>query len=242
MRVALISDIHGNEIALRAVLRSIERHGVDQIVCLGDVATLGVAPGEVVDTLERLGCRCIMGNHDEYLFDEDLTRAYTRSNLILEAIDWCRHQLPREQVEFARHFETGFELPLGNDHRLKVFHGSPSSNVVDLLADTPGDVFDSQLGPLRATIMAGGHTHLQMVRQHQGVLVVNPGSVGAPFKEFPNGGPPRIMSHAEYATIDGDGAEVSVTLHRVDLDRHELARAALASSNPMSRELAGPYL
>ncbi len=81
-----------------------------------------------------------------------------------------------------------------------------------------------------------------MVRQHQGILIVNPGSVGAPFKEFPNGSPPRIMSHAEYATIDGAGDEVRVTLHRVDLDRHELARMARDSTNPMSPELAAPYL
>ena len=63
-RIALISDLHGNAIALREVLRSIDEHGVDEIVCLGDVATLGVAPSEVIDTLQRLGCRCIMGNHD----------------------------------------------------------------------------------------------------------------------------------------------------------------------------------
>ena len=57
-RIALISDIHGNGIALREVLRSIEKQGVDDIVCLGDVATLGVVPGEIIDTLQRLGCPC----------------------------------------------------------------------------------------------------------------------------------------------------------------------------------------
>ena len=64
-RTALISDLHANAIALREVLRSIEALGVDEIACLGDVATIGIAPGEVIDTLQALGCRCIMGNHDD---------------------------------------------------------------------------------------------------------------------------------------------------------------------------------
>ena len=72
---ALISDLHGNAIALRGVLRSIRARGADRIVCLGDVATLGVAPAEVVDVLREIGCPCIMGNHDEYLLDPELTNS-----------------------------------------------------------------------------------------------------------------------------------------------------------------------
>jgi predicted phosphodiesterase len=90
--------------------------------------------------------------------------------------------------------------------------------------------------------MAGGHTHIQMLRQHRGSLVVNPGSVGAPFEVFVNGHSPQILSHAEYASIDLRGDDVSVTLHRVALDRQELAKAALESPNPMSAALAAPYL
>jgi len=123
-----------------------------------------------------------------------------------------------------------------------LYHGSPDSNMVDLLAETPPDTFDEQLGAERATVMAGGHTHIQMLRQHRGTLVVNPGSVGAPFREFVNGNSPDILSHAEYATVDLRGKELNVTLHHVDLDRHELAKAALETSNPMSATLAAPYL
>jgi putative phosphoesterase len=242
LRIALISDIHGNALALHEVLRAIERRGADQIVCLGDVATLGVAPGEVIDTLQRLGCRCIMGNHDDYVLDPTLVDSHIGSPIMLEAIDWCRQQLSRDQIEFVRKFEEGIELPLVGTHRLKLYHGSPSSNTVDLLADTPPDVFDEQLGPERATVMAGGHTHVQMLRQHRGTLVVNPGSVGAPFREIPNGGPPRILDHAEYAAVEVDGGDVSIALHRVALDRRALAKAALESANPMRAELAATYL
>ncbi len=240
-RIALISDIHGNDIALREVLRSIEARGVDETVCLGDVATLGAAPGEVVDTLERLGCRCIMGNHDDYLFDPKLVVAHNEVPIIVESIDWCRSQLSPAQLAFVSRFEDGIELPLGLHHRLKLYHGSPGSNTVDLLADTPADVFDELLGPERASVMAGGHTHIQMLRQHHGALVVNPGSVGAPFEFFPDGGPPTILAHAEYATVEARGDEVDVTLHRVGLDASELAKAAIRSEIPMRRELAAAY-
>jgi predicted phosphodiesterase len=240
-RIALISDIHGNAIALREVLRSIEARGADQIVCLGDVATLGVSPGEVVDALQRLGCRCIMGNHDDYLLDPALVDSHSSPPMILEAIEWCRQQLSSEQIAFVRGFERGIELPLAAGQRLRLFHGSPSSNLVDLLADTPAETFDEQLGPDRALVMAGGHTHLQMLRQHRGVLVVNPGSVGAPFRELPTDGRPTILPHAEYASVEVEGAGVAVTLHRVALDRRALARAALESANPMRSELAAAY-
>jgi putative phosphoesterase len=241
-RIALISDIHGNLIALREVLRSIEARGADEVVFLGDIATLGVEPGEVIDTVQRLGCRCVRGNHDDYLLDAGLSDSHNEGPMLGEAIDWCRDQLPREHVEFIRGFEDGFELPLGEIHRLKLFHGSPSSNTVDLLAETSPDLFDAQLGPDRTTVMAGGHTHIQMLRQHRGSWVVNPGSVGAAFREFANGGAPVILHHAEYATVEAVGAEVSVALHRVGLDRHALAKAALQSANPMSEALAAPYL
>ena len=241
-RIALISDIHGNEIALREVLRAIERHGADEVVCLGDVATLGAAPCEVVDRVRDLGCRCIMGNHDDFLLDERLVRSYTDMPMIVQAIDWCREQLSPEQIEFVRGFEAGFEIELDARQRLMLFHGSPSSNIVDLLADTKADDFDSQLGPERATVMAGGHTHIQMLRQHMGTLVVNPGSVGAPFQEFTNGAPPVILAHAEYATVEAEDGELRVILHRVPLDRDELAKAALASANPMRDALASAYL
>lgn len=242
VRIALISDLHANEIALREVLRSIERQGADEVVCLGDVATLGIAPAEVIDILRRLGCRCIKGNHDDYLLDAELVDPHLESQMIVEAIDWCRDQISPDQLEFLRGFEDWIELALGRDVSALLYHGSPTSNTVDLLSETPAELFDEQLGPRRATVMAGGHTHVQMVRPHRGSLVVNPGSVGAPFREFPNGGRPTILGHAEYATIEVRDGDVGVTLHRVALDRHELARAALASPIPMRSALASHYL
>jgi hypothetical protein len=162
--------------------------------------------------------------------------------MIREAIDWCREVLPEEHKAFLRGFEPGFVLPLGRREELMLYHGSPASNAVDLLSDTPADELELQLGHRRAAVMAGGHTHVQMIRQHRGHWLVNPGSVGAPFLEFVNHGPPRIPARAEYATVQSRGEHVSVALHRVGLDRHALAKAALESANPMREALAAHYL
>ena len=89
---------------------------------------------------------------------------------------------------------------------------------------------------------AGGHTHLQMLRQHRGALVVNPGSVGMPFVEAPVAGPPRIMAHAEYAIVDGgDGGAVAVELKRVPLDRAALRAQAAACDFPLRDWLVAQY-
>ena len=69
MRIALISDIHGNRIALEAVLADIRREGIDSIVCLGDVAAHGPEPKETVDLLRTLDCPVVMGNADAGVFD-----------------------------------------------------------------------------------------------------------------------------------------------------------------------------
>jgi putative phosphoesterase len=240
-RVALISDIHGNEIALQSVLQSIAELGVDQIVCLGDVATLGVAPREVLDMLKLAGCPCIAGNHDDYVLGGALDDGHAATDVLRDAILWCRDALSEPQIEFVRSFEVGLELSLGQHHTLQLFHGSPSSNLVNLLPETPATELDELLGKSRSTVMAGGHTHIQMLRQHQGTLVVNPGSVGAPFREHTVSGPPQILPHAEYAIVEARGADINVTLHRIALDRRKLVSAAAASQNPLASSLLQAY-
>lgn len=240
-RIALISDIHGNEIALQSVIDSIRTSGADQVVCLGDVATLGVAPGAVLDMLRQQGCPCIAGNHDDYVLGAPLDDGHSSTPVLRDAILWCRDELSSGQIEFVRGFEDGLVMPLGRQHSLRLFHGSPSSNLVNLLPDTSVSELDSLLGEARATVMAGGHTHIQMLRQHHGMLLVNPGSVGAPFREYPESGPPVILPHAEYAIVEARGADITVMMHRVALDRAALARAAAASKNPLASELALAY-
>ncbi len=224
MRIALVSDIHGNRLALEAVLADARARGVDRFVCLGDVATLGPEPRAVLQLIRELGCPCIMGNHDEFLIDRALVERYTKVPVITQAIDWCRDQLRADDLNFVRSFAQQHEIALDAQRSLLLFHGSPLSHMTDVLSTTPAHELEAMLGERRAAVMAGGHTHIQMLRQHRGVWLVNPGSVGMPFREHVSGARPEIMAHAEYAIVSCDH-EISVELRRVELDRRVLQEA-----------------
>jgi putative phosphoesterase len=240
MRIALISDLHGNMVALRAVLEHIARSRADQIVCLGDVATLGPAPQQIIETLADLGCACILGNHDAFLLDPELIHRYTNSPVIVAAVDACRAALGPADLDFLRTFRPALDLEV-DGATLSLFHGSPRSHMEDLLSTTSADALDRALGEHRATVMAGGHTHIQMVRQHHGTLLVNPGSLGAPFERYVSGGSPKILAHAEYATVEAGGGSVDVTLHRVPLDRKKLIAEVERWDNPLQKYLLTQY-
>ena len=93
----------------------------------------------------------------------------------------------------------------------------------------------------RAAVFAGGHTHVQMLRQHRGAWIVNTGSVGAPFLEVANGGTPTILRHAEYATVEASEGRVEVGLHRVDIDLAALRKSAQSCPEPLRSILLGHY-
>ena len=241
MRLALISDIHGNAVALRSVLSDIARAGVDEVVCLGDVATLGPSPAEVLEVLKGLGCACVLGNHDEFLLDPDLVHRYTQTPIVLESVEWCRSRLTDADLDFLATFPRTLELPLEDGSTISLFHGSPRSHMEVLLATTLPEALDELLGERRTPVMAGGHTHVQMLRQHRGTLLVNPGSVGLPFREFVDGGEPTLLPHAEYAVIESASGGISVDLRRVPVERAEAERAVEVSRHPMREMLRLQY-
>ena len=241
MRIALISDIHSNRIALQAVLADIRRTGVDQIVCLGDVADLGPEPNAVVEVLAGLCCPCIMGNHDEFLLNPALVCAYDESPRIVASVEWSLSRLSSSELEFIGRFENDREIDLGRNARLYLFHGSPRSNTEDVLATTLPEVLDEMLAGASATVMAGGHTHIQMLRQHHGCLLVNPGSVGLAFKDYVSGGGPTILPHAEYAIVEAANDRIEVGLRRITLDKSKLRRSHTQSEHPLREFLVQQY-
>jgi predicted phosphodiesterase len=235
MRVALISDLHGNEVALEAALADIARHGVDRTVCLGDTATLGPRPREVLARLRELKYPCILGNHDAFMLTPELVHAYTEAPVVMRAAEWCRDRLSGADLAFIRSFVPTLELDLGGGNTLLLFHGTPRSHTENLLCTTSAGELDFMLDGRSATIMAGGHTHVQMLRQHRGTLIVNPGSVGLAFEQFVDGTTPKLLPHAEWACVEAHAGGVSVSLHRVALDRAAVRAAAAASDNPIAQ-------
>lgn len=236
MRLALVSDLHGNELALDAVLADAKRAGFDELVCLGDVATLGPRPGEVLARLRDLGCRCVMGNHDEFMLDPPLVRTYTDPGVVVESVDATREALSREDVAFIRTFERTIDL--GD---VFLFHATPRSNMEELLATTPSETVDEMLQGHRALVLAGGHTHLQMVRRHRGMALVNVGSLGGPFHDHPGKAMPVILPHAEYGIVEVERGRASVELRRVELEAKTLAQQVDGWDNPLAPSLRAMY-
>ena len=76
MKLAIISDIHGNYHALEAVLKDISDQGADKIICLGDLATIGPQPREVIRKIQEAGINSIMGNHDLALLEPGKATEY----------------------------------------------------------------------------------------------------------------------------------------------------------------------
>lgn len=241
MRIALISDLHANIVSLDSVLRDIEQAGVDRIICLGDVATLGPEPSAILARLRDLNCECILGNHDEFLLAPELIRTYSEAPVIIDSVAWCRQRLSSDDLAFVRGFRRTHELGLEGGGTLLLFHGSVRSNMENLLATTPPEEVDEHLDGRRATVLAGGHTHLQMLRQHRGMLLVNPGSVGLPFREYAMGGPPVLLPDAEYAIVASSPAGVTVELRRVRVDVRRLCSAVASSDLPLAPTLRAQY-
>lgn len=239
-RIALVSDIHANLHALESVLEDIRVVGADAIACLGDVATLGPSPLEVIDLLRAHAQWFILGNHDEYFLDAELVDHHNEAAPLASAIAWGRECLRHSDKTWIASYERRVELDLGA-MRLLLFHGTPESNTVDLHAETPAERLSECLDGYGAEIMAGGHTHLQMLRKHSGRLIVNPGSVGLPFAHRPMGAPPVISPHAEYAIIEVRGRSASVMMRRVELDARRLRAQAARWDQPLARELERHY-
>lgn len=216
MRIALISDLHGNEAALDRVLEHASSEGVQKIICLGDVATLGPSPLKVIQRLAREEIPCVMGNHDAFLLDPALIHTYSESPVVIEAVDWCRRILPQTALDSVRGYESQIHFPLGDGRAALFYHGSPSSFVEDILPDVPQSRLEALLGPAEAEVFAGGHTHLQMARRYRSAMVINPGSVGCPFEQYAQGGPPKLRHHADYAIVDWSAEECSVELKSVE--------------------------
>ena len=237
-RIALVSDVHGNLHALERVLEDARAASVDGVACLGDVCTLGPYPVEVLSLLRERASWFIQGNHDEYMSKPELLAAHSTAPVVTSAVAWCRSELDPSSHAFLQTFTTGETIELGAGVRLALYHGSPGDNTQDVLAETPPAELDELLRGHGADVLAGGHTHVQMLRQHRGKLVVNPGSVGLPFRECVTAGAPTVLPHAEYAIIEARQGNVSVGLRRVEL---ELVAQSEKWSEPMGRYLTQQY-
>jgi putative phosphoesterase len=230
MRLALISDIHGNVPALERVLEELDREELDQIVCLGDVA-VGPQPVAALERLQALGCPTVMGNWDACLLGAEPQLHGEIPEMLAEVCTWSAAQLAPAQQEYVRTFKDTYEVRLDENVTLLAFHGSPRSFDDYIYATTSDDEVEAMLGGHDADVFAGGHTHFQMFRRVGECIVVNAGSVGQPFRRL-QAGLMRLSPWAEYCIVTCSRGELGVELRRAPLDVEALAEMVRTSGMP----------
>lgn len=231
--VAVISDIHGNVLALEAVVADISRRGVDVVINLGDHVSGPLWPKKTVRFLMQQEWIQISGNHDRQLVQQDPdslgpSDRYAFESLDAKEKDWLRALHPTGRL---------------NDETL-LFHGTPSDDSSYLLETiehgrtrlaSPNEVLH-RLGNARSPVMLCGHTHVQrLVEPGIGTMIVNPGSVGLPAYRDDSPVPHVVESgspHARYALLENQDARWTVEFIAVSYDSQKAAAQALRNDRP----------
>lgn len=245
MRVAIISDMHGNDLAFETVEADIQNQSIDRIVCLGDAVQGGPQPAEVVQRLRRLNCPVVMGNADAWLISGEETGDEAipaeRLKKMGEVRDWSLSHLTEEDRTFISNFQPTVTLQLKDGIDLLCFHGSPTSFDDVILPVAPEEEFQKFLGPYAGHILTGGHTHAQQIRRIGKHFFFNPGSVGFAYSHHQPDDDFHADPWAEYAILSIANGQVSLEFRRVPFNPDEMIRIYRESGRPFAEEAISQY-
>ena len=230
MRIALVSDIHGNLPALEAVAADIRRRGVDQVLCLGDNLSGPLLPRETAQWLMASGWPVLAGNHERQILEwrpdaGGASDGYALSTLGAAELDWLRTLQPMWQ--WAPDIYLCHGTPRRDDEH---FLETPRHGVLGLASAAE---ITERLGGQRSALVACGHSHLpRCLRAAGGQLLVNPGSVG--LQAYVDDEPERYVVErgtpdASYAVVEQVAGTWRGSQHAVPYDHG--AMAALAGRN-----------
>ncbi len=226
MRIAVLSDIHGNLLGLDACLADLESQGgADGVAIAGDLCLDGPKPKKVLQRLEEIGAACIRGNTDRYLSDDTSVEKFEPSELA--QIAWTRREVGERWLSWLK--ELPFALRIGeDDNQLLIVHANPKSDDEHIWPDADEALLQRLIGEERATAIAFGHLHLPYVRLWRGTLLANVASAG-----LPKDGDPR----AGYAIFTERGSGWEVKHRRVPFDTKRVATQLADCGIPESAEL-----
>ncbi|WP_077624609.1 metallophosphoesterase family protein [Sediminibacillus massiliensis] len=211
MRIAFLSDIHGNADALEAVLEDINKKQADKIYVLGDIAYRGPEPKRSIAQIQSLNTTVIKGNADEWV-----VRGVQRGEVPDQALAlmqkeqaWTVSQLEEKDIDYlsglpdqATFTESGVTFHL--------FHATPDSLFDVVLPDADEEkIATTFMQKETADVYLYGHIHKAYIRYLNGRTVINTGSVGLPFDG---------TSKASYAMVDVENGSISTSIERVKYD------------------------
>lgn len=201
--IGIISDVHGNHVALAAVLERLDAMGASKIICLGDVAGYYSQINECCDALRARNIFTLMGNHDLYLASG--TRC-PRSNSANRCLDYQRSVISATNLAWLAGLPEAATV-----HGIRVVHGGWNDPIDEYMKPTAE--YFSHLG---GNHFASGHTHVPCVHASQGKTYCNPGSVGQPRDGNPL---------ASFATWDGAAFSLCRVAYEIGLVQAHMAAA-----------------
>jgi putative phosphoesterase len=236
MRVAIVSDTHGNLRAFQAVLADLRQVAPDLVVHGGDLAYGGAHPAEIIDQIRSLGWPGVRGNTDEMLWaPESLAKFAATAPKLAPLLAILQEMIPPTLASIGEERLRWLEgLPfLYSQEGFSLVHAGPNDLWRAPMPNASDDELQSTYAPLRAQIVVYGHIHRPYIRGLPGMTVANTGSVSQSYD-----GDRR----ASYLVIDGE----SITIRRVEYDVESEAEEHLRSGLPhadwLSRILlAGQY-
>lgn len=208
MKIAFISDIHGNAIALDAVLRDIEKQGIDKIYVLGDICYRGPEPKRSLDLVRSLHTEVIKGNADEWVVRG--VREGEVADKVLELMNlerqWIVEQLEPSDIEYLDGLPTQINFTI-EDVIVSAFHATPAS----LFDIVPPNADDNQIETVlmraqEAQVYVYAHIHKPYIRYLNGRVIMNIGSVGLPFDG---------LAKASYGLVEIEDGQLKTSIRRV---------------------------
>ena len=230
VRIAVLSDPHGNLPALEAVRKAVDAARPDYVAICGDLAMNGPDPTGTVDLvreLERAGAFVTLGNTDLAVTDGDYGAAFPWfsdgvPDFHVIAAEWARDQLGDDRADWLRRLPS--ERRLRIDDKLVLFcHASPGSLTEGLSADLDPVVTIDRVSGTDAKVIVCGHTHLPEVREVGWRTIVNDGSAGNVFDGDPT---------ASWALIEIEDGQVKAEIQRTSYDVMAAANAVSARGLP----------
>ena len=214
MLIGLISDVHSNAIALKAVLYAMKAEGLQKILHAGDIVGYNPYPDETIRLFKENNIISVMGNHDRALITGDLSGF---NPYAAEALKWTRRESAPVTFDHIKKLRTIESLSFDNK-KIVMMHGSPYYLDEYIY---PEDVVPDLLSAVNSNFLVLGHTHIQFKKEYQEGIILNPGSVGQPRDGNPD---------AAYAIFDmGTG---HVKLKRVTYDIEKVIEDMLAAHLP----------
>jgi putative phosphoesterase len=227
LKIAVISDIHGNLTALEAVLRDVAGQNPDATICLGDLAYKGPQPAECTDRIRQLGIPCVHGNTDLYLLhcaNIAPTRPLPEDVNMPGYLQWHVDRLGPDHLAYLAGLPFDHRIDV-DGVRIRFVHANPQDAVTPLRPTSPLEKIQALTANVEADWLVMGHIHSPFVFRFAGNLLVNTGAVGFSLD---------YDWRASWALLDT--ATGSVTLRRVTYSIDDAVAAAEAAGFPFGAD------